>query len=194
VINTHVLSGVEQGLLNVLQNQQAPTDVKVQNGGAIQQVLIAGDVTDSVFAASVDPGPDGVFGTLSELARSRGLIVSDDLVLPHSVISAKVEGTINNANVSIDPSEAFFAHEVHLTGGVVIPPNVPEAPFNHQGAPPSGHGVGRGLQGTRPFTPPTPHTSRATAQRKAVTPKPVVATHQGLHVPSGPKARQINRP
>ncbi|MEO6810096.1 MAG: hypothetical protein ABI353_13360, partial [Isosphaeraceae bacterium] len=77
VINTHVISGVEQGLLGVLQNQQAPTNVNVQNGGSIQQILIAGDVTNSVFVASVDPGPDGVYGTLPELARPHGSIVSD---------------------------------------------------------------------------------------------------------------------
>ncbi|MEO6808819.1 MAG: hypothetical protein ABI353_06875, partial [Isosphaeraceae bacterium] len=119
-----------------------------------------------------------------------GSIVSDDLVLPHGLISAKVEGKINNPNVSIDPNEAFFAHEVNLTGGVVIPPNVPEAPFNHQGAPPSGHGVAQGLQATRPFTPPaarTPHMPKTATQRKTVTPKPVVATHKGLPVPRGPK-------
>lgn len=189
VINTHVISGLDQNLLSVLQTQEAPTNAMFQDGGAIQQVLIAGDVTESVFVASVDPGPDGLFGPLAELAPTHGSILSDDLVFPHGVISAKVEGTIDNPNVSINPDEAFFAHEVHLTSGVVIPPNVVEPPFRHPGAPPSGHGVARGLQATRPFTPPTPHAARTTTRQKAIARGPVVATRKGLPVPVGPKPK-----
>ena len=46
-------------------------------------VLVAGDVTDSIFAASVQPF-DGEFGT------------ADDLLLPQGQITAKVEGMIDN--------------------------------------------------------------------------------------------------
>jgi len=135
VVNTNFLTGIQQGLGTVFTNQALPTNPSsVQDGGNIQQLLVAGNVFDSVFTASVDPS-GGVYGT------------ANDLTLPHGIIRGKVEGSINNAStVTQNPKEALFAHSVSQTGGPVTPPNVPEAPFPNPGAPPKGPRVARGLQ------------------------------------------------
>jgi hypothetical protein len=135
VVNTQFLSGYEQNLLNIFQTQQAPTSApSAQDGGAITNVLIAGNVVDSVFAASVEP-LNGNFGT------------SDDLKLPHGHISAKVNGTIDNSATTPDtPTTAFFAHQVELDHGPVVPPSVPELPFPNPGRAPGGPRVVKGLQ------------------------------------------------
>lgn len=134
VSGTQILSGYSLGLDNVVRSQLFPTfPPQVISGGAMNQVLIAGDVIDSIFAASVDP-VDGVFGD------------DNDLVLPLGKIIAKVEGTVNNSGISPTiPNEAFFAKYVKLDQGPVIPPAVPEAPFPHPGAKPSGQRVAKVL-------------------------------------------------
>jgi hypothetical protein len=136
VVNTNVIAGVNQGLTAIFHAQAAPTTTQpTQDGGAIQDVLIAGDVKDSVFAASVDP-LNGTFG-------------NDDLNFPNGRIKAKVEGTIDNATATPDsPSQAFYAKSVSVFHGPVIPPSVPEAPFPNAGAPPSGKRIANGLQPT----------------------------------------------
>lgn len=99
-----------------------------QNGGDMT-VLVAGDVVNSVFSASVEPNPSfvdaenpGVFGD------------GDDLRLPVGTIRAKVEGTIDNSFATLVAPEAadraFFARHVDLETGPVIPPSVPEPPFS----------------------------------------------------------------
>ncbi len=127
VIDTQVLSGYDLQLDRAFQTQTLPPfPPRVQAGGAINQVLISGDIIDSVFAASVDP-VDGTFGN------------SNDLVLPISAIHAKLGGTITNTNITPDvPDTAFFADKVKLQHGPVIPPTVPEAPFPNPGVKPSG--------------------------------------------------------
>ncbi len=139
VVNTNVLSGYQQNLSTVFQQQQQPTTpAPAQGGGKMPAVLIAGNVVDSVFAASVEPFQN-VFGTPLSLK------------LPGGSIRAKVEGTINNTNATpSSPDQAFFAEHVDLLSGPVIPPTVPEAPFPNPGAPPKGQGVSPNLQPTAP--------------------------------------------
>ncbi len=179
VSNVNFLAGVQQNLGAIFSNQTAPTNTLAQDGGSIQQLLIAGNVIDSVFAASVEPSPDNVYGT------------DQDLVLPHGIIRAKVEGSISNSDtVTAEPNRAFFAHQVDQFGGPVVPPNVPEAPFPNPGAPPSGSRVVPGLQPTStPVTRAGGAATSASAQVRA-------ARATTAAVPKGPasaKAKAQNR-
>jgi hypothetical protein len=158
VVNTHVLSGYEQNLLSVFTNQRDPTTTApAQDGGALPNILIAGNVTNSVFAASAQP-LDNVFG-------------NNDLLLPHGRIKAKVEGMIDNSTETPDqPTNPFYAKAVQLFHGPVTPPNVPEEPFPHPGMAPSGPRVVKGLlpnfigpQQRHTTTPPTPKSGVTTA-------------------------------
>lgn len=85
-------------------------------------VLIAGDVTDSLFAASVNPNEDQVFGS------------ADDLMGILGRIDAKVEGTIDNSlNPDVDfnsADQAFFARRVELAKGPITPPAAPQGPYH----------------------------------------------------------------
>lgn len=134
VVGTQILSGYDLSLSRVFATQQLPQfPPPVISGGAINQLLIAGDVVDSIIAASVDP-VDGIWGN------------ENDLVLPYGKILGKVEGSVNNENVlTASPSEAFFARTVKLQQGPIIPPAVPEAPFPHAGAKPTGSRVAEHL-------------------------------------------------
>jgi hypothetical protein len=117
VVDTTVQAGYRQNLLRSIQTQQPPTNEGAEALGAIQSVLIGGNVINSVFAAAVVP-LDGVFGT------------SQDLKLPHGVINAKVEGFISNDLATPDsPQTAFYARTVKLANAPVIPPSVAEAPY-----------------------------------------------------------------
>jgi hypothetical protein len=93
-----------------------------QNGGTLN-ARIAGNITNSLFTASVDGDPSMAFSPLFGSA-------SGSLVLPRGVINAKVEGTINNTanTLTTDPNKAFFAKIVHKSHGPIIPPKVPFAP------------------------------------------------------------------
>lgn len=95
-------------------------------------VLVAGDVTNSVFAASYEPNEDGVFGS------------PDDLRLV-GMIDAKVEGFIDNsANIDVDPEaadQAFFARNLQFARGPIVPPAAPAAPYNRTETPPRTVGV-----------------------------------------------------
>lgn len=150
VVNSQILSGYEQGLATTFSNQQLPTTQSTpQPGGAINNVLIAGDVVDSIFAASVLPF-EGQFD------------VPETLFYPHSHISAKVEGTVDNTNVTPNkPNQAFYAKTVKIGNGPVIPPAVPELPFPHPNYPPHGSRVVRGLQ------PPTTAADQTTSAQAA---------------------------
>ena len=180
VVNTNFLSGVQQGLASVFQNQALPTTApSAQDGGALTNVLIAGNVTNSVFSASVEP-LDGVYGP-------------GDLNFPHGHITAKVGGTIDNSTATPDsPDTAFFAKYVKLDRGPVIPPVVPELPFGNQGAPPSGPRIVKHLQPTEGqptnlFPKTTGSTSTGTSTATAT--KQSVKTASApivLHAPKGP--------
>jgi hypothetical protein len=112
-----------------------------QNGGSLR-VRIAGDVTNSVFSASVDPNPSLLSPSLVDSAglfeKSNGNIfpfgAPNNVVLPRGVINAKVEGTVDNStnplvSSSAPVNAAFFARVVHEAQGPVIPPEVPYAPY-----------------------------------------------------------------
>lgn len=139
VEDTNFLVGYQSLPSRIFTSQTAPDTIPppVRDLGAIGKVIIAGDVTNSIFAASVDP-TDGQFGT------------PDSLELPHSRITAKIEGVINNSTATPDaPTTAFYAKSVHLAKGPVTPPSVAQAPFPHPGLPPRGPRLGKDLQPTR---------------------------------------------
>lgn len=141
VKNTQFLSGYAVDFQTILNSQTLPTTPPTtQDGGAINNVLVAGNVTDSVFAASVDPYTDPATGTsLFDVPQA--------LLFPHGHISAKVEGTIDNSGVApAQPNQAFFAKTVRNYRGPVLPPAVPEAPFPNPGGAPRGPRIVRHLQ------------------------------------------------
>jgi hypothetical protein len=105
---------------NPVTQRQEPI---AQNGGTMN-VRVAGNVTNSIFSASVDPNPSQALTPV--FGKGQG-----DLILPRGVINAKVEGTINNAANPLvaNPSKAFFARVVRVGHGPIIPPTVPYAPL-----------------------------------------------------------------
>ncbi|MBV8384170.1 MAG: hypothetical protein JOZ63_16300 [Planctomycetaceae bacterium] len=129
------------------QPEPPPDPINAQVGGGMT-VLVAGDVTDSVFTASVQPlilttgSPPTTPGTVKRIFGTQ------DVTLPTGHILAKVEGTISNepgavvnsatdtttnitsATINNSPiNQAFYAADLHLKQGPVIPPNVPEQPY-----------------------------------------------------------------
>jgi hypothetical protein len=154
VVNTQVLSGYQLNLSQEFSSQTAPTTMPSAQDGGGMTVLIAGDVTDSVFAASVEPFL-GTFGT------------SNDLNIPHAHIDAKVEGFIDNSFATPDsPNTAFFAQKVHLAHGPVIPPVVPEAPFG----PTVYHRGQHGLAGPNALKPKHQTSTQAARRARSRTP------------------------
>ncbi len=139
VVDTEVRSGYDLGLNTVLLTQSPPDpDPRAIAGGHIKNALIAGDVVDSIFVASVQPF-EGQFGT------------PNDLLLTQGTIHAKVEGTINNTLAVPDaPGKAFFAKNLQVKTGPVVPPRVVEPPFPHEGAPPRGPRIAKTLLPTNP--------------------------------------------
>jgi hypothetical protein len=139
VNTTNVLTGVSQNFNIVLGNvlgiptspfaTPAPTPVpqptSAQIGGGMT-ALVGGNITDSVFSASVQP-----FNSAAPGSAFTGVFGSpNDIVLPTGHIAAKVTGTISNTTATPDkPSTAFYANQVHLNKGPVVPPNVPEPPY-----------------------------------------------------------------
>ena len=116
-----------------------PVPENAQSFGGMT-VRVAGDVSNSVFAASVEPF-NNVFGDPNEI------------VLPGGKINAKVEGTIDNSTITPNtPTTAFFAKSVNALAGPVIPPNVPEAPYTG----PQSYGL---LPGVKTLRTPTPFTN-----------------------------------
>jgi hypothetical protein len=130
VVNTNVITGASQSFSTIYNDitgvstnplaSSSPTAVPMptaaQTGGGMT-ALVAGNITDSVFTASVSPF-NGTFGDPHQI------------VLPTGQIAAKVTGTISNTTATPDqPSTAFYANQVHLVHGPVIPPNVPEPPY-----------------------------------------------------------------
>jgi hypothetical protein len=144
VNNTDVITGVMQNYQNIYDNvtgqssnpiisgsvSAPPLPLNAQTGGGMT-VLVAGDVTDSVFSASVQPGTTTTTSSGVTVPQFGG---ANDLVLPTGKINAKVEGTIDNSNATPDqPTRAFYAKSVNLSSGPVVPPNAPEAPYTgHQ--------------------------------------------------------------
>ncbi|WP_145268519.1 hypothetical protein [Tautonia plasticadhaerens] len=129
VVNTTVLAGYSPA--------SGTTGVPTAGGGGQMTVRVAGDVFDSIFAASVQPF-GGVFGS------------AGDLVVPSGYINAKVEGLIDNSlNPAVSPGaadQAFFAERVRLERGPVVPPGTPGAPYRPRLGPGRTPGV-QGLSG-----------------------------------------------
>ncbi len=164
VVNTQVETGLQQNFTNIFQTitgttstsatgtptvpPAAPPDpLNAQVGGGMT-VLVAGDVTNSVFTASVQPlilrtgSPPTTPGT------SKRIFGTQDVNLPTGHILAKVEGTPTNTpgvvvNSTTNPTtnitsetinnspnnKAFYAADLHVKQGPVIPPSVPESPY-----------------------------------------------------------------
>jgi len=138
VVNTNVLSGYGQNFSSVISNitgaatisafsptpSPLPPSAQLSAGvGGGMTALVAGDVTNSVFAASVQPGATNASGQ-AEFGSPQ------DLKIGAGHIDAKVEGNIDNSSATPDsPTTAFYAQRVNLSKGPVIPPSVPQEPF-----------------------------------------------------------------
>jgi hypothetical protein len=133
VVNTKVISGAVQNYSSIISTvigqsssvfvssspAAPPLPLNAQTDGGMT-VHVAGDITNSVFAASTEPF-NGVYGDPHEL------------VLPTGHINAKVEGTTNNATATpSSPANAFYAQKVNLNKSPVAPAGVPEQPFAHR--------------------------------------------------------------
>jgi hypothetical protein len=117
VVGTTIRSGYNQNLAAAFQSPSTIPNATPDAGGQIR-ATVAGSVTNSVFAASVLPGTNG-FGS------------PDDLKLPLGTINARIQGSINNSELTPkSPTTAFYAQAVKLVQGPVVPPTVPEAPFS----------------------------------------------------------------
>ncbi len=129
VVNTKLLAGYQQNYTNILSTviglglgsgaSNAPNPLNAQSFGGMT-LHVAGSVTNSVFAASVEPFQNNYskFGDPNQL------------VLTGGNINAKIEGTITNTVATPNtPNQAVFAAKVTSYKGPVVPPNVPEAPY-----------------------------------------------------------------
>ncbi len=141
---------------HVVNSTTQQSEPFAQNGGFLN-VKIAGNVTNSLFSASVDPNPSGLspsaVDSSGSFQSSSGNVfpfgAPSNLVLPRGVINARVEGTIDNStnnliDTSVPVNKAFFAKNVHVFRGPVVPPNVPYQPFR---APTTYHNGQNGLKG-----------------------------------------------
>jgi hypothetical protein len=141
VIDTFVLTGWVSNI-PPLGNARPP---HAEVGGGMT-VLVAGNVTNSIFTASVDPS-----GANPDDPKDTGFGGDDDLVISGAQIDAKVEGAINNSEVTPSaPEKAFYASSVRLERGPVVPPDVPQQPYPHPFPRPRSPGVP--LVGQRPLT------------------------------------------
>jgi hypothetical protein len=134
VANSTVLSGYTQGLAGAVQSIQSnlasgsstPVTIPVPTAQANGQItaFIAGNVTNSVFAASDLPISQVIDPTTQTFGNTQ------DAFLPLGKILARVEGTIDNSTATPDmPTTAFFAQTVKLTHAPVVPPHVVEPPL-----------------------------------------------------------------
>ncbi|HEY2157091.1 MAG TPA: hypothetical protein VGH33_15795 [Isosphaeraceae bacterium] len=130
VVGTTIRSGYEQNLsapFGAVPSAILATPTPLAGGQ--MRVNVAGNITNSIFASSVQPGSSG-FGS------------ADDLRLPLGTISARVQGTIDNSTATPQsPSAAFYAQSVKLVKGPVVPPTVAEAPYSGALTPKSLPGV-----------------------------------------------------
>jgi hypothetical protein len=140
VANVTALSGYQAGLTTYYSNATsnistlmtggstlptaaAPPTPTAQANGQIT-AFIAGNVTNSVFAASDLP--------VSQIQTPTSQVFGEDgdAFLPLGHIVARVEGSIDNSTATpSSPKTAFYALKVDLTHGVVVPPKVVEPPL-----------------------------------------------------------------
>ena len=133
----------QTNLLATVGPTNPPDPLNAQVGGGMT-VLVAGDVTNSVFTASVQP----LTLTLGAppATTTKRIFGTQDVTLPTGHILAKVEGTVDNSGqpvnsttnpttnttfetINNNPIKAFYAADLHVKQGPVIPPNVPEPPY-----------------------------------------------------------------
>jgi hypothetical protein len=132
VVDSRILSGYAQnygplpvGSPNIINNVTGqstsgvappPPPLNAQTGGGME-VHVAGNVINSVFAASVQP----VNSTDPTMPFSGSFSTPPALRLPTGHISAKVKGSTDNSTIN--------AQVVHLKHGPVVPPHVPHPPY-----------------------------------------------------------------
>jgi hypothetical protein len=101
--------------------------VTAQANGLIN-AFIAGNVNNSVFAASVLPISQVESTDPTTATQTFG--DPQDALLPLGKITARVEGSIQNSTITPEsPNSAFFAQTVNQTHAVVVPPKVVEPPL-----------------------------------------------------------------
>ncbi len=151
VVNSTVLAGYLEGLAGVISTietnetqlgqffQQAVTlPTPTAQAGGLITTNIAGDVTNSVIAASDNPISQVNSPTTQTFGNPQ------DAFLPIGRILARVEGSIDNSTVTpMMPSTAFYAKNVNLTRGPVAPPNVTEPPLPRPATPVTLRGIPR---------------------------------------------------
>ena len=151
---TQTLSGLQTLASTVQQNLASlssttlptltiPTPTAQANGQIT--AFIAGNVTNSVFAASVLPISQVVDSTTQTFGNP------NDAFLPLGRILARVEGSINNTTATPDmPKTAFYAKTVDLKKTVVTPPHVVEEPLPAPTTPVSLPGIPKVFPATTP--------------------------------------------
>ena len=151
VVNSTILAGYLQGLSGIVTSiennelqfgqffQQAVTvPIPTAQAGGTITTNIAGDVTNSVFAASDNP----ISQVTNPLVQTFGNV--QDAFLPVGRILARVEGSIDNTTATPNmPNTAFYAKNVKLTRGPVAPPNVTEPPLPRPATPVTLRGIPR---------------------------------------------------
>lgn len=183
VVNTQVITGVQQNYANIFSTvlgintsgnpfsgstpSAPPQPLNAQAFGGLT-AHVAGDVTNSVFVASVEPF-NNVFGDPNQI------------VLTGGHIRGKVEGKVDNSTATPNtPKEVFFAQKVDALSGPVVPPNVPEAPYPGPAQPTHLPGIPSAPGTARVISTPAPiHAS--SVQHSQVTPSTV-----GKATPKGP--------
>lgn len=197
VVNTKILSGYQQSFSGIFSDvtgfngnnpfasitpvaPRIPTNAQIGGG---MTVHVAGDVSNSVFAASVQPYNS------TPLTSTPTLVFGDpnQLVLPSGRIRGKIEGKIDNSIATPStPTTAFFAQNVQSLAGPVIPPNVPEAPYTGPQTPAHLPGIKVAQAATHATTKKsTVKPTKATALKTSATSQPVTV---GSSTPQGPSA------
>jgi hypothetical protein len=129
-------------ITNTIQNTFTGINQPLAHGGGAIRGRIAGNVTNSIISASVNPDPSGI-NSPGQFQLPAGHTfpfgAPENIVLPHGIINVKVEGRIDNSGLQsgtspfVDPNipsnSAFFARHTSISTGPVIPPNVPSAPY-----------------------------------------------------------------
>jgi hypothetical protein len=139
VDNSTFLSGYNQGLataaetvesnLSEFSSASAPTiSVGTPVAGGMINAFVAGNINNSVFAASVLPISQ--VETSSSTTPTQEFGNTGDAYLPLGTITARVEGAVQNSTVTPNsPNTAFYAKTIHLTHSPVVTPKVVEEPL-----------------------------------------------------------------
>ncbi len=170
VFETNIFAGYQQNDIGILRNQTglAITTIPLpQLYGNIKDLHIAGNVKNSIFAASVDSYNPSNYLTGGSNVEIFG--PPTQLLEPTGKIKIKVEGTTDNAELVQDPNVtvpatqlhkflvtpgqdtvAAFAKNVETAQGPVVPPSVLEPPYPNAGVAPHGPRIAKHLQPSDP--------------------------------------------